>query len=232
MQRNPIRVACAVALAAIVAALAACDSPKVREAREHGAAAAERGIAAGEECLLGLGLVAPWSSPLDPETGLLRYSNGCEISDESTAYADAFNERVLAALHEGRLAGRTFRDKATTLAAVEQRFRGVDVVTVSLGGARVAAPGGRFEVEVSPRHPPQAPSVDTPYLFVTDTTNGSRRELTYLAPGETSARILFDHGGTTLLVAPIRLVAQSIYRTFDLPRAVELQAFVAESGAK
>ena len=56
-------------------------------------------------------------------------------------------------------------------------------------------------------------------LFVTDATDGSRRVLHSL--GGPSARILFEHGGRTLLVRD----GPGVTHSFDLARGIGLQVF-------
>jgi hypothetical protein len=203
---------------------AACTSQVEMDAAREGEERAAADIAEGTPCLLFLGLPSPSASPLDPETGLPRYSRGCVISDESTTYVGAYNDAIRRALREGRLAGMTFREKATTRESLQQRFRGPDVHRLAFRGAPLDAPGGRFRVEDAPRHHPQAPNVETPYLFVTDLRTGVRRELHYVPLGLTDVDVAFADEGTTLLVSAGAGVE---YRTFDLPHALLLQVFPA-----
>lgn len=192
-------------------------SPEVAAERDRARADAEEAIAAGRPHLLYIGLPGPHSSPLDTTTGLPSYSMGCVVSDGTLAYMKSFNAATLAARDAGRLEGMTFEGKVTTAEALRARFGPEGGRTLTLGGPAADAPGGAFRVEIAPRSGREG---DTPYLFVTEVATGRRKELVYV--GEPRARVLFDHDGTTLLARDDRY---RVFRTFDLPRALELQVF-------
>ena len=195
---------------------AGCSSPEGVKGGDEGRAAAETGVAKGEPCLLFIGLPRIDYSPLDPETGLLRYSMGCVVDDRSMAYMTAHNDATLAALREGRLEGRTFKDRVMTPAAARAPSRAGGGAAIVLDGDGVPAPAGGSLVSLAPRFGKPG---ETPYVFVVDGA-GARRELHYV--GGPKARISFAHGGRTLLV---RDDVYIVIRTFDLARGLELQVF-------
>jgi len=197
--------------------VAACASPAEADAARRGRAETEADIATGKPGLLTIGLLGPDHSPLDPASGLPRYSVGCVVSGEATARVDAYNGVILAALRDGRLRGMTFEDRVTSREAAAARFAAEGGTVVEMGGPAADSPGGRFRVEVAPRN---LMGHMGPYVFVTDTATGERGELIYL--GEPRGRVLFDAGGRTLLVRDDRFRTT---RTFDLARRLDLQTF-------
>ena len=205
---------CVLVLAAL--GLSACASSAARSAAE-GRAAAERDIEAGTPWILETGRFGPDTSPFDPESGLPRESVGCLVDDATRAYVEAHNDAILAALRAGRLQGMTLGDRHTTAEALAARFQKDGGIEVALGIPPIAAPGDRFRVEVAPRNNHRDMQ---PCLFVADAQHGTRAEL--YAFGYSKTRVLFDHDGRTLLV---RDDDRRTFRTFDLARALELQAF-------
>ena len=202
--------------AALALALAACASPAVRDPAARGRAEAEEEIARGEPCLLETGRLVSDSSLLDRETGLRIRSLGCLVDDETDAFVNAHNDAIRAARAEGRLHGMTYEDRWMTEESVAARFEGEGGVLLLAGDAPLAEPSGRFRVEIAPRSDRGDAAC---CLFVTDSIAGTRRVLLYL--GGPSARVLFAHGGRTLLVRD----GPGSSRSLDLARAIGLQWF-------
>ncbi len=200
----------------VVLAPVGCASVLHPIAYREGVSAAEKDIAAGEPHLVFIGLPRHDAGPLDPATGLPRYTMGCEWSPAEDARMDGYNATTLAALREGRLDRYALKHKATTRAALVARFEADGGTSLAVGAPPVEAPGGRLVIEAAPRG---IYGSTTPYLFVTDRETGQRNEMHWLNPG---ARILFDHDGTTLLLRDEQFRE---FVTFDLPRRMELQKF-------
>ena len=203
-------------LLALLLWTAGCSSPEATQGAEEGSRGAEGEIADGIPHLLFIGLPSADFSPLDPETGLLRASLGCCLDDRTVATMTAHNDAVLAALRDGRLEGRTFKDRVMTAAEARAPFADGGGALLVLDGAAVAAPAGGFRVSLAPRGGKPG---DTPYVSITDGA-GRRTEVSYV--GGPQARVAFAHGGRTLV---LRDDVYTLVRTFDLARALELQVF-------
>jgi len=188
------------------------------EAYERGRAESEGEIAAGKPHLIYLGLPFAEASALDPGTGLLSWSAGCEVSDEALDYLHGHNDATMEALRAGRLEGMTLGHKYTNWAAVAARFRKEDPVLLRFKAPAVDVPGGRFRLEYAPYddHPDAVR-----FIYVTDAKTGRRQRT--VNPRAEEIPVLFDHDGTTLLVRDEQFRR---YHTIDLPRTAEMQILV------
>src|SRR6185436_18790273 len=111
-----------IALAAALAGAAGCTilpvPPELTAAAQRGRDDAERDLARGRPRFAVVGLLSEDDSPLDPKTGLVKFSVGCCKSRERLAYCEAYDDVFAQAGDAGRLRGVTLERKATTRAAV------------------------------------------------------------------------------------------------------------------
>lgn len=210
-------------IAVLLLATSACGlNTQVGKLVEHdkGVADAEKDIAAGDpHYFSGFGRPSMDAPNIDQTTGLPLWGLGCEIDEERGAYADGYNETMLAAFKAGRLRGMTLRHKWLTPEAVVVAFEAATPVQLSYEGeTRTESPDGRFTVELAPRFGKPG---DTPYVFVIDTDSGERTEMHFV--GEPACRIAFIHDGTSMIV---RDDQYATYQTFDLERPMSLQTFI------
>jgi hypothetical protein len=154
---------------------------------------------------------------IDAETGLPRNTSGCNVTPGILARNRAYNATILEALKEGRLAGLTMGHKRTSREALEARFLAEGGGELSAGSRPIPVPGGShlLSLEMVGSSPPL-----TPMLFLVNTSGAEH--LRVGIPGGSRVRVLFDHGGTTLL---LRNDEGRFYRTFDLPRRLALENF-------
>lgn len=199
-------------LLVLIPLLGCCRSPESKGAKDARAA-----IEAGDPHLVFIGLPNFEVGRLDAETGLKTSTLGCIVSDDQVAYEAAFNREIRRALAAGELDEYLLKHKVTTREAVAARFAKEDGGRLLVMDAPAAdAPGGRYRVAVRT----ESEESKKPYLFVTDVKAGTTEELIFL--GSNEAHILFDHGGTTLLV---RDDYYKTYMTFDLPTLLFMQGF-------
>jgi hypothetical protein len=212
----------ALCVAALVIAGCVAQTPQEADAARRGRDDARRDVARGRPRRAFVGFVRDDESPLDVETGFVKFSVGCCNTRASAAYRAAYQEVVDEAAAAGRLSGAALVAKATTRDAVAARFAGGAGMEVRIGGAGVESPGARFRVEAAP-----ASGVYGVGLWEVDVASGEREELRRL--GADRALVVFDADGGSLFV---RDAAAGVYATFDLPTALPLQVFPASAAAR
>jgi len=201
-------------LAALALASCVTPTPEVLDAARRGRDDAIRDVEAGRARVAWIG-AEPDGGPLDTKTGEVRLSIGCCKSHALVAYRDAYNDVMDEARDAGRLPAGPFAAKATTRAVVEAMFDTARPEPITLGGAGLQSPGGRFVVEIAPGRMHEYAA-----LWSTDRERSGRDELRFL--GGDTARILFSRDGTTLFV---RDDGARVYETIDLPARQLLQVF-------
>ena len=202
-------------IATLLATGCVATSPGAADAARRGRADAERDLSMWRPRVAVIGVLFGDMSPLDPATGLTKFSAGCCKTPEFLAYSDAYNDTIDAARGAGRLVGMTLEKKAMTREAVAAAFAAGSAAEIRLGGPGVDAPGGRFHLEVAP-----GTGLSSIALWSSDRATGERSELRYL--GSERAQAIFDADGSTLYV---RDAAARMFVTFDLPGALLLQVF-------
>jgi hypothetical protein len=202
----------ALLLSALLASACVAPSPTVVDAARRGREDAERDVARGRPRLAIIGAVPDDESPLDPESGLVRFSAGCCKSHERMAYVEAYDDVVAAAAKSGRLPTASFLARTTTRPAVAARLAS-GAVALEPGRPAIDSPDGRYRVEIGP-----SGGFATSALWRVDRASGEREELRYL--GGERAVVVID--GASLL---LRDDAAHLYATFDLPTALPLQVF-------
>jgi hypothetical protein len=212
----------AVLLTALLVAGCVAMTPGELDAARRGREDARIDVERGRPRTAYVGFLLDEDSPLDVDTGFVKFSVGCCKSHERLAYREAYESVVASARRAGRFDGRTLERKATTREAVAARLAAVGGgAEVKMGGPGLESPDGRFHVEAAP-----ASGVYGVALWSTDKGSGGRDELRRLGGDRVVAA--FDETGDVLYV---RDSAVGAYATFDLPTALPLQVF-SDRGAR
>lgn len=213
----------------VVLAAAACGSapddpkphsptpsdPAPQDPAQRGYARARRDIAAGHVRLRTSGFPCADNSWLDPESGLVRVTDGCVSDADADAARAAYNAEMRRAAAAGEVERFVFLDRVRTQEQVEATLAGAARIEA---GATVSLLDGRYRAELGPRYQPSGKnSVVQCHLRVYEGASAAPRiEMNT----RDAVSVALDPDGATLVVGDGTRVT-----TFDLSTGTGLQRF-------
>jgi hypothetical protein len=193
---------------------AAACGPATDGPAQRGFATARRDIADGHVRLRTLGFPCDSNSGLDPDTGLVRETDGCLGSSDDPERA-AYNAELVRAARAGEIDRFLFRDRVRTQEEVTARLAGATLVEE---GKAASLLDGRFHAELSAYSKPAVPDAAGPRELSVYETGDPKVRISMCTFGVVTLAI--DPDGRTLLVGHDHRI-----KTFDLATGTGLQSF-------